>query len=92
MPDGKFPFSSCHLRKPVLCCGAFAYGDRLPVAAGKRLFAFAVSLLVCALFSGSRPMWGRGIGCVLRVPIVASWIRWDWLTTEFARRPWQRTR
>ena len=32
MPDGKFPFSSCHLRKPVLCCGAFAYGDRLPVA------------------------------------------------------------
>ena len=58
----------------------------------KWLFAFAVSLLVCALFSGSRPMWGRGIGCVLRVPIVASWIRWDWLTTGFARRPWQRTR
>ena len=47
MPDGRFPFSSCHLRKPVLCCGVFAYGDRLPVAAGKRLFAFAVSLLVC---------------------------------------------
>lgn len=45
MTDGGFPFPSCHLRKPVLCCGAFAYGDRLPVVAGKRLFAFAVSLL-----------------------------------------------
>ena len=58
-----FPFSSCHLRKPVLCCRAFACGDWLLVAADRRLFCllcscFAVFLLVALCLAVAVPGGG----------------------------------
>ena len=58
-----FPFSSCHLRKPVLCCRAFARGGWLLVAADRRLFCllcscFTVFLLVALCLAVAVPGGG----------------------------------
>ena len=59
----RFPFSSCHLRKPVLCCRAFARGGWLLVAADRRLFCllcscFTVFLLVALCLAVAVPGGG----------------------------------